>query len=116
MNSESDRSVLILGAGLVSAPVVEYLCRDEDLRIRVCSPLRHELERLAARFSGIETIELDAFRDIDRLKELCSESYVVVSLLPSHLHGIVAECCVDSKSHMVTASYVSEDIRRLHER
>ena len=36
----SDKKALILGAGYVSAPVIEYLTRDKDLGVTVASALK----------------------------------------------------------------------------
>lgn len=40
----------------------------------------------------------------------------VISLLPYALHGLVAKQCIEAKTHMVTASYVTNEVKELHER
>lgn len=40
----------------------------------------------------------------------------VISLLPYALHGLVARECIEAKAHLVTASYVTNEVRELHER
>jgi alpha-aminoadipic semialdehyde synthase len=49
------------------------------------------------------------------LAQLCQQADCVVSLLPYALHGLVAKYCVESKTHLVTASYVTEEVKSLHE-
>lgn len=43
------------------------------------------------------------------------ESDIVVSLLPYVLHGIVAEKCIETKTNMVTASYITDHVRSLNQ-
>ena len=37
------------------------------------------------------------------------------SLVPAFLHAQVAQVCIDQRTHMVTASYVSEEMEELDE-
>lgn len=83
--------MLILGAGMVSAPVVEYLYRDEKLAINVCSHLKEESDKLAHKYPGVKSTLLNVTENPKHLAELCEQSDVVISLLPYALHGIVAE-------------------------
>uniref|UniRef100_A0A6M2DNH5 Alpha-aminoadipic semialdehyde synthase, mitochondrial n=1 Tax=Xenopsylla cheopis TaxID=163159 RepID=A0A6M2DNH5_XENCH len=116
--SSSKKQVLVLGAGFVSAPLVEYLHREQDVEITVCSQLKEEADALAHRYSGVKSNYLQVAKDISPagLAELCSKSDVVVSLLPYSLHGHVAKTCVDSGVHLVTASYVTDEVRELHDK
>lgn len=108
--------VLILGAGMVSAPVVEYLYRFKTIDISVCSHLIDECDSLELQYPGINSICLNVTQDTDNLRRLCIEHNVVISLLPYAFHGLVAEHCIDAGRHMVTASYLTDQLRNLHER
>lgn len=115
-NETSDKSkkVLVLGAGMVSAPLVEYLCRDGNISINVCSHLKEESDRLANKYPGVKSTYLNVSENPSNLTELCGKSDVVVSLLPYTLHGIIAEHCIKAKTHLVTASYITDHVRSLH--
>lgn len=108
--------MLILGAGMVSAPVVEYLHRDGKLHITACSHLKEESDKLANRYPGVESSYINVTENPAHLRDLCEESDIVISLLPYALHGLVAKHCIETKTHMVTASYVTNEVRELHER
>ncbi len=54
--------------------------------------------------------------DIGVVDELVKKSDVVISLLPVPFHPAVAELCVKHHRHLVTASYISPDMRKLHDR
>lgn len=101
---------------MVSAPVVEYLYRDEKIHINVCSHIKEESDRLAARYHGVNSTYLNVTENPSLLTNLLAESDVVISLLPYALHGFVAEHCIETKTHMVTASYVTDHVRSLHEK
>lgn len=40
---------------------------------------------------------------------------VVVSILPANLHPVVAKACINEGVHMVTASYLSNEVKDLHQ-
>ncbi|XP_026732692.1 alpha-aminoadipic semialdehyde synthase, mitochondrial-like [Trichoplusia ni] len=110
--NDQQSPVLILGSGLVSAPVVEYLSRDKNIAITVASAVKEEADALADRY-GVSSEYLDA-KNETALRALTSRARVVVSLLPYDLHGDVARACLDSGAHMVTASYVRPEVQELH--
>ncbi|CAO1402727.1 unnamed protein product [Diamesa hyperborea] len=109
------KRILILGAGMVSAPLVEYLSRDKDISMKVCSHLKEEADRLAYRYNNVESLYMNVLENQENLAKLCEESDCVVSLLPYALHGLVAKYCVEGKTHLVTASYESPEVKALHE-
>ncbi|XP_011207613.2 alpha-aminoadipic semialdehyde synthase, mitochondrial [Bactrocera dorsalis] len=112
---EASKKALVLGAGMVSAPLVEWLARENDVSITVCSALKEEADGLARKYNGVDSVYLNVTENTDHLQELCAKSDVVISLLPYSLHGMVAKCCVAEKTHMVTASYLNDEIKELHE-
>lgn len=110
----ADNKVLVLGAGYVSRPTIEYLARDPQTHTTVVSQLRDELDAVEQR-SNVEVLLLDIQRKPEELEQLISEYDVVVSLLPYSLHPDVANMCIKHRVSMVTASYVSPAMRELHE-
>ncbi|XP_013180975.1 PREDICTED: alpha-aminoadipic semialdehyde synthase, mitochondrial [Papilio xuthus] len=110
--NDQQTHVLILGSGLVSAPVVEYLARDKNVAVTVASQVREEADALAERY-GVRAEYIQA-NDDSALRSLASGARLVVSLLPYDLHGPVAKACVSAGVHMVTASYVRPEVQELH--
>ncbi|XP_058449645.1 alpha-aminoadipic semialdehyde synthase, mitochondrial isoform X2 [Malaya genurostris] len=111
----SKKRVLVLGAGFVSAPLVEYLHRESNVSIKVGSQIKEEADRLANRYQGIESVYINVEDESANLQHLCEESDIVVSLLPYSLHGLIAKHCVAGKTHLVTASYLNDEIQNLDE-
>lgn len=114
-SSENSKKVLVLGAGFVSAPLVEYLHRDSEVGITVCSQLKDESDRLAVRYPGVDSIYINVTENPDQLKKLIEQSDVVISLLPFTLHELVAKHCIEAATHLVTASYANDEIKALHD-
>lgn len=110
----SSKKALVLGAGYVSAPVIEYLTRDTDLGITVASALKSEADALASTHERTEPVLLDVNERPDLLDDLMKSHDVVVSLLPWTIHADIAKRCIANKVNMVTASYQSDALKALH--
>lgn len=107
------KKVLVLGAGLVSRPLVEYLLK-KDFEVKVASRTVSKAEALIKGFkNGIaETLNVN---DEKHLDELISQCDLAISLVPYTYHVQIAELCIKYKKHLVTTSYVSPAMRALHE-
>jgi alpha-aminoadipic semialdehyde synthase len=113
--ASSNKKVLILGAGFVSEPVVEYLARDPNTQVTVCSALKKELDKLAAKYTQVVPTMLDVTRSKEELEKLLKNHQVVISLLPYSFHPSIAELCIKYKVNMVTASYLTKPMQNLHD-
>ncbi|RUS28672.1 Saccharopine dehydrogenase-domain-containing protein [Jimgerdemannia flammicorona] len=114
------KNVLLLGSGFVARPLVDYLLRQGEARITIgeCERLLVGClatgDNLAQGRPDTNVVGLDV-DDKESLGRLVSGADVVVSLVPAFLHPKVAQACIDHRTHMVTASYVSADMRKLDE-
>ena len=108
-----ESSVLLLGTGFVAEACVQFLSRDPLIRLTVASNEAAKLSFLEDKYS-CKTAVLLLPEERDKLSDLVSKYDVVISLLPTFLHPIVAEAVVQHKRHLVTSSYASEGIRKFH--
>lgn len=110
------KTVLVLGAGRSASVLINYLLSQAAKRQWkvIVGDLEPELAR--QKLGGSSYGEAIAFNiaDIPASARVIAGSDVVVSLLPPHLHAAVARLCLDHGRHLITASYVSPDMRRLH--
>ncbi|KAG5898781.1 hypothetical protein JTB14_010991 [Gonioctena quinquepunctata] len=113
--SPAEKNVLIVGAGRVASPLVEYLYRDKSVGITVACEQRNLGEGLADTYPGVESVCLNAAEDTASLQCLVKKADVVVSILPASLHPVVAKACINEGVHMVTASYMSGAVKDLHQ-
>jgi saccharopine dehydrogenase (NADP+, L-glutamate forming)/spermidine synthase len=101
--------VLVLGAGLVARPMVEYLI-EGGFDVTVASRTLEKAEKIIESCGGGQPLEFDITKD-EKLDYLVKENDVAVSLLPYTCHHLVAESCIRNARHMVTTSYVSDRMR-----
>ena len=107
--------ILIIGAGRSSTALINY-CLDKSKQFGWSVTVADADPAAAAAKVGNhprgKTAWLDVNKTNDR-RELIGRADIVVSLLPAHLHIEVAHDCIRLKKHLVTASYVSQELYRL---
>jgi saccharopine dehydrogenase (NADP+, L-glutamate forming) len=106
------KNVLILGAGLVAKPLVRYLLDQPDFHVKVASRTVSKAEKLVGGHPRGEAQPLNV-DDTATLKNLISQADLVISMVPYTHHVTVANLCIELKKHMVTTSYVSENMKKL---
>ena len=102
---------LLLGAGLVSRPLVQYLL-DAGIHVTVASRTKSKADALLKGhpkgMARAWTVD-----DVDGLSKLVADNDLAISLLPAPMHPVVAEACLKHRKHMVTTSYVSPAMKAL---
>jgi saccharopine dehydrogenase (NADP+, L-glutamate forming)/spermidine synthase len=106
------KKILVLGAGMVSKPLVQYLLNQQDYFVKMVSRTLSKAEKnIGSHKNGIaEALDVE---DKAKLETLVTEADLVVSLLPYMFHVEVARFCIKHKKHLVTTSYVSDEMRQL---
>ncbi len=99
------KKVLVLGAGLVSKPLVHYLL-NKDFAVKVASRTVSKAEVLVEGFANGSAEALNVNNDT-QLENLISECDLAISLVPYTYHVKIAKICIKLKKQMVTTSYVS---------
>lgn len=107
--------ILILGAGRSSSSLISYVQKQAikhgwQLVVGDYS-LEAARERVAAGNYG-KAIRFDIQEPSG--ESVIAESDVVVSLMPAHLHSLVARLCLKYSRHLLTASYISPEMSDLH--
>ncbi|MFC7668586.1 saccharopine dehydrogenase C-terminal domain-containing protein [Hymenobacter humi] len=110
--------LLLLGAGRSASSLIQYLLRHAPtenwfLTVADANPA-HLAPVLAAHSEYARAVPFD-LADETLLEELVAQAEVVISMLPAMLHPVVARACVRQGRHLATASYVSPEIRALHD-
>lgn len=68
---------------------------------------------MAQKYDGVDSVYINVTENPEQLKKLVEDSDVVVSLLPYALHGLVARHCIEGNTHLVTASYLNDEVKGL---
>ncbi|WP_268224967.1 saccharopine dehydrogenase family protein [Sinomicrobium oceani] len=107
--------ILIVGIGKSTSYLIDYLSKASVARgmeITVGDIDKDTLDQLKNSYPQIEGVVLDIFDAVQR-KEAIRKATLVISMLPARLHIEVARDCVSLGKHLVTASYVSDEMQEL---
>ncbi len=109
------QTILILGAGLSASTCIQYLLEHsgkEQWKI-LLGDVNEDLARkkIAGHPNG-KAIRFDVTDEAERDRVIRGTD-IVISMLPSRLHPLIAGSCLKNRTHLVTASYVSEEIREM---
>jgi alpha-aminoadipic semialdehyde synthase len=113
VDRQKQHKVLVLGAGHVAEALVDFLGRSNSIRVTVASESDEDARRVALAAGNGQHVALNVCDDKSLLSSLVECSDVVMSLLPAPLHPIVTRECIHHRTHMVTASYESQEMRSL---
>jgi saccharopine dehydrogenase (NADP+, L-glutamate forming) len=106
------KKVLVLGAGLVSRPLVHYLTGREGFEVTVATRTVSKAQALVAGRPRGKAVALNV-NDDEALRRLVGEHDLSVSLLPATEHVRVAKHCLAFNRHMATTSYISPEMKGL---
>ncbi|APZ46344.1 saccharopine dehydrogenase [Polaribacter reichenbachii] len=109
------KNILIIGAGKSSSALIKYLLDksdEENLRLTIGDISTENALKLIKNHKNAKAIQLDVFDAHPREKEI-EKTDIVISMLPARFHLEVAKDCIKFKKHMVTASYVSKEMKAL---
>ena len=107
------KKILILGAGLVVKPMVEYLL-ENGLQLLIASPMKERADEMINGNPLGSSLDW-SMDDPATLDKLVAEYDIVVSLLPYKYHSDVAKVCLKHKKNLVTTSYVQPEMKALDE-
>ena len=107
------KKVLILGAGLVAKPMVQYLL-SRQYKVTVASNTPERADEMIRNYPEGRSVFWEAGED-DMLDLMVAEHDLTVSLLPYRFHVMVAKHCLKYKKNLVTTSYVKPEMMELNE-
>jgi saccharopine dehydrogenase (NADP+, L-glutamate forming) len=107
------KTILVLGAGRSSSSLINYLLNEgEKNRWKIIvgdSNKASAVDRVGKSTVG-EAVAFD-INDDQASSHTIGKADAVISLLPANLHPLVAKQCLTLNKHMVTASYVSDEMK-----
>ena len=109
------RKILVIGAGKSTSYLLDYFlekAKEQELQIVIADLNPDIIPEKFKTNTSFKIIKLDIFKTEERQK-IISQVAIVVSMLPAHLHINIAKDCIQYRKHMVTASYVNDEIKLL---
>lgn len=111
------KKILVIGAGKSATTLIDYLCNHACLcgwEVTVTDIRREDALNKTKGRPGSHAEALDVSNEIHR-KKLISKHDIIISMLPASLHIKVAGDCLEFGKHLVTASYVSDEMQAMDE-
>ncbi|MCL6257789.1 saccharopine dehydrogenase NADP-binding domain-containing protein [Aquiflexum sp. TKW24L] len=109
------QTILILGAGKSSTYLIEYLLESAGVKSRkiiVADILKRTAAEKIKGSSFASAVSINITNQEER-NALIQKSDLVVSMLPASMHPIIAKDCLTLGKHFFTASYESDELRKL---
>ncbi len=105
------KKVLILGAGMVVKPMVDYLL-DNNFYVTIASRTKSKGDEMIKGNPNGRAVGWTVDQE-EELDKMVGEHDITVSLLPYAYHAMVAKKCIKHKKNMVTTSYVQPEMAAL---
>ena len=105
--------IVLLGAGKSAGFLIDYTCSwtsKSDIEFVIADQHASHLENLKVHFPNLKTVRAN-LGDANERAQLIEPASLVISMLPAFMHPEVAQQCLQSGVHLVTASYESEQIQ-----
>jgi len=109
------RNILIIGAGKSASYLIKYFLDKsvtEHLNITIGDLETSNAKKWIGNHPNANALTLDIF-DKSAREQAVQNADIVVSMLPARFHIEVAKDCLKFGKHLVTASYVSEEMKVL---
>jgi len=110
------KKILVFGAGMSAWYAIKYLAdnaQEKQWQIEVADTSQGNLDACKNDFPIVKTILADVFKDEER-EALVKSNDIIISLLPAHFHILVANDCVRFGVHLITPSYITNEMARLN--
>ena len=109
------QTILVAGAGKSSTYLIHYLLTHASRNkwnIVVADGNLEAINEKIGRHPNAFAEEIDITNDAER-RRLVEEADLVVSLMPPHLHILLAKDCLHYKKNLITSSYISPEMREM---
>lgn len=109
------RKIILFGAGKSASSLIKYLLDKsemENLHLIIADLNVALAEKKINNHKNGSAISIDILDEKERRLQI-ENSDIVISMLPAHLHIEIAKDCILFKKHLVTASYISEEMQAL---
>ena len=109
------KSILVFGAGKSATCLIDYLCSacvENNWLLVVCDADLRLAQSKINTCNSAKAVSIDVSNDEKRI-DLIKDADIVISMLPPHLHFLVASDCLSFSKDLLTASYIDAEIKKL---
>jgi saccharopine dehydrogenase-like NADP-dependent oxidoreductase len=111
------KTILVIGAGRSSSSLIKYLLNhapSEHWNIRVGDMDLPLAQAKVAGYTNAEAFQFNALDPAQRRTEV-SRADLIISMLPAFMHLEVVKDCIALKKDVLTPSYVTPEMKKLHD-
>ena len=111
----NSKHILLFGAGKSATVLIDYLKQlstEKNWQVTVADSDLKAVQLKVGAHSHTKAVAVDVTNESVR-KQYITSADLVISLMPPHLHYLIAVDCITLKKHLLTASYLDEDIKKL---
>ena len=109
------KTVLLIGAGKSATVLINYLLKETELykwKFIIADANKEQVLAKTNNSRFAEVLQLDITNDKQREK-IIQRAHVVISMMPPSLHFLIAKDCVELRKHLLTASYMDDQMKSL---
>jgi saccharopine dehydrogenase-like NADP-dependent oxidoreductase len=110
------KEILLFGAGKSASVLIDYLITEstkENWSITIVDANEDLILQKTKQHIATTAVVLDIEKDNTQRQQLIQKAAIVISLLPPHLHILVAKDCIAESKNLLTASYIDAAIKNL---
>jgi saccharopine dehydrogenase-like NADP-dependent oxidoreductase len=111
------QTILVAGAGKSSTYLIHYLLSHASRNKWKVIVADGSKSAIAEKIKGspfAESAVIDITKDADR-QRLVKKADIVLSLMPPHLHILLAKDCLQFKKNLITSSYISPEMKEMNQ-
>lgn len=111
------KTILLFGAGKSASVLIKYLIKESQInhwKFIVADANREMILAKTLNSPFAEAVQINIQDDAAREK-LIERAHVVISMMPPALHFLIAKDCVEYRKHLLTASYLDDQMKSLRD-
>ncbi len=111
------KTIVLIGAGKSATVLIDYLIAESEAnnwKFIIADANREQVLLKTNNSPFAEAVQLDITNEKQR-GDLIQKAHVVISMVPPALHFLVAKDCVEYRKHLLTASYLDDQMKSLKE-
>ncbi len=111
------KTILLLGAGKSATVLIDYLLKESETnkwKFIIADANKEQILLKTNNSPFAEAVQIDITNNKQREK-IIQRAHLVISMMPPALHFLVAKDCVEYRKHLLTASYLDNNIKSLRD-
>lgn len=108
------KHIVLFGAGKSSSVLINYLKELATIKNWQVTVADHDLQLVQQKVGAHKNVTAASvdITNTEQRKKYIGSADIVISLMPAHLHYLIAVDCIELNKNLLTASYVDDNIRK----